>query len=274
MSGRIGGGKVFVHLAYIDDSDSKQKACEWQVMSAVLIEDKSFKLAEMGISGIAEDLVPEEKREKFEEFHASELYGGYNVFEGIDQSKRFEAIERLLGLFEIFDLSVIYGAVNLEGLRATAYGSADPIDIGFRTCLKGIDWWVDKRIGDSALSVAKERPQEDGIDHLLRPILQGFIEELVLVVVDDCDAKVKASLQRSFRQSRGDRKSNAEAPVTHFHDDVYFGDSRYSIGIQLADLCSYFICRHLQGDRDIEGFYNRIESHIKFSEVYPASETQ
>src|ERR1017187_7553103 len=88
-------GGVFVHLAYIDDSDSKQKACDWQVMSAVLIEDRSFKLLEMGLSGIAESLIPEDKRERFEEFHACELFGGYGIFEGIEQSQRFDAIERL-----------------------------------------------------------------------------------------------------------------------------------------------------------------------------------
>jgi hypothetical protein len=262
-------GKVFVHLAYIDDSDSRQKACEWQVMSAVLIEDKSFKLAEMGISGIAEDLLPEERKERFEEFHASELYGGYGVFEGIDQGARFEAIRRLLGLFRIFDLSVIYGAVNMEHLRATPYGSADPADIAFRTCLKGVDSWVDKRIEARALVAADDKPREGEIDPIFRPLLDGFLEELVLVVVDECDPKMKSTLQKSFRQFRGDRKARTDMAITPFHDDMYFGGSRYSIGIQLADLCSYFICRHLQGDESVEGFYNWIDPHIKFFEIYP-----
>ena len=261
--------RLFVHLAFIDDSDTKQKACDWQVMSAVLIEDRSFKLAEIGLSGIAESLIPEDKREKFEEFHACELYGGFGVFEGIEQGRRFEAIERLFTLFKALELSVIYGAVNLERLRATPYGSADPVDIAFRTCLKGIDWWVEKRIEDRALSASDNFPQEGESDPVLRPLLQGFLEELVLIIVDECDGKIKSGLQRSFRQLRGDRKARTDVAMTPFHDDMYFGDSRYSIGIQLADLCSYFICRHLQGDGAVDGFYNWIEPHIRFSEVYP-----
>ena len=255
-----------MHLAYIDDSDTKQKACDWQVMSAVLIEDRSFKLVEMGLSGIAEALIPEDKREKFEEFHACELFGGYGVFDGIEQTRRFDAIERLFTLFKALDISVIYGAVNLERLRATPYGSADPVDIAFRTCLKGIDYWVDKRIEARAFSAPD---QESGTDPILRPLLQGFLEELVLIVVDECDGKIKTGIQRSFRQLRGDRKTRTDAEITPFHDDMYFGDSRYSIGIQLADLCSYFICRHLQGDGAVDGFYNWIEPHIRFSEVHP-----
>lgn len=55
----------------------------------------------------------------------------------------------------------------------------------------------------------------------------------------------------------------------HFHDDMYFSDSRYSIGVQLADLCAYFIARHLNGDSETEGFYKMIQPHIVFSKSYP-----
>jgi len=57
--------------------------------------------------------------------------------------------------------------------------------------------------------------------------------------------------------------------LLHFHDDMYFGDSRFSIGIQLADLCAYFIARHLEGDLEIQGFYEMVSPHIVFSQVHP-----
>jgi hypothetical protein len=43
---------------------------------------------------------------------------------------------------------------------------------------------------------------------------------------------------------------------------MYFGDSKYSIGIQIADLCSYFIARRLAGDSETEHFYKMIEPQI------------
>jgi hypothetical protein len=52
--------------------------------------------------------------------------------------------------------------------------------------------------------------------------------------------------------------------IRKISDDMYFGDSQYSIGIQLADLCSYFIARHLDGDAEIKGFYEMIDPHIVF----------
>lgn len=262
-----------MHLAYIDDSDTKQKNCKWQVMSAVLIEDRIFKFAEMGLAGIAESLIPDDKREKFEEFHACELYGGYGIFEGIDQARRFDAIQRLFALFKGLDLSVIYGAVDLERLGTTPYGSADPVDIAFRTCLKGIDWWVEKRIDDRAILAGEKERAEAGEDPMLSPLLHGMLEELVLVVVDDCEPKIKSGLQKSFRDRRGDQsRPHERGQIHYFHDDMYFGDSRFSIGIQLADLCSYFICRHLSGEVEPDGFYNWIHPHIKFGEVYPMPE--
>jgi hypothetical protein len=50
---------------------------------------------------------------------------------------------------------------------------------------------------------------------------------------------------------------------------MYFGSSRDSIGIQLADLCGYFISQHLQNKPEAECFYKEVEQRIFFSEVKP-----
>ncbi len=50
---------------------------------------------------------------------------------------------------------------------------------------------------------------------------------------------------------------------------MYFGSSKNSVGLQLADVCVYFIARHLAGKPDSEGFYDTIKDQIAFSEVYP-----
>jgi hypothetical protein len=43
---------------------------------------------------------------------------------------------------------------------------------------------------------------------------------------------------------------------------MYFGDSAHSVGIQLADICTFLICRHLEGKEDTEYLYKGIEPHI------------
>jgi hypothetical protein len=104
-----------VYLTYIDDSDTKDKSEKWQVMAAVMIPDSAFTISEFMASFVIDRLIPSEKLDKFEEFHASELFGGYGVFEDIDQNIRLSAIESLLQMINTFSIPIAYGAVNLEG---------------------------------------------------------------------------------------------------------------------------------------------------------------
>jgi hypothetical protein len=251
-----------VYLAYLDDSDTKQKSAKWQVMAAVIIRDSHFRALEVTMGAVAELLMPAERLDKFTEFHASELYGGFGAFEGIDQDKRFSTMTVILGMLEKKQLPVVYGAVNLQRLNEMVYASADPLDIAFRICAEGVETWL---YGNSFNHFQEQRERE-GFD-----IDKLFGDGMAILISDDCDGKSKASMQRSFRKlRRPHRGTEYEASaLLHLHDDMYFGDSRYSIGIQLADLCSYFIARHLEGDATVDGFYNLIESHIVHFKVEP-----
>ena len=256
-----------MHLAYVDDSDTKAKNVKWQVMSAVLIEDKSFKLAEIGVSIVPEELMPAGRIDEFQEFHACELYGGHGVFAGIDQEIRFQAIERLLATINMLDMPVIYGAVDLPRLQQECYASADPVDIGFRTCVKGIMEWADAHVQLKLSKQLGEKVENYTLEKMTPHLVSGILEELVILITDECDKAIRHTLQKSFRELRPAYRASNQ--MNYLHDDMYFGDSRYSIGIQLADLCSYFIARHLSGDVEVEGFYNMIEPNIVYSLIHP-----
>ena len=104
----------------------------------------------------------EEKRCEFEEFHASELYGGYGAFEGIDQAKRFDAITKLLLMLKMCKLTVVYGAVNVATLQKQLYASADPVDISFRICLKGIRSSIDEKSSEKPAELSGATDRRDG----------------------------------------------------------------------------------------------------------------
>ena len=74
--------------------------------------------------------------------------------------------------------------------------------------------------------------------------------------------------------------------LIHSLDDIYFGSSRESVGIQLADICAWTIRAHLaiktavgrelnersiQYEQDIERLYSKVEQHI-FKRVDTPSE--
>ena len=153
--------------------------------------------------------------------------------------------------------------MDIAKAKRDVYGSADPLDIAFRICIQEIFEWVKDRI------FAKTKEEE-----LDEESFQRWLEELVLLIVDDCEKNQRAMLQNSFRNLRHPaptpgRSLSLGERFAHFHDDVFFGDSRYSVGIQIADLCSYFIARHLNGDEEIRPFYELIEPYIVYGQFYP-----
>lgn len=246
-----------MYLAYLDDSDTKAKKRKLQVVAGVIIDDEAFKMTRIRMSAVSEVLMGEENLEKFEEFHACELYGGHKAFEGISQESRFGAINYLLSLLDKMNITVVYGVVDLEELQTNIYGSADPVDVCFRQSLDSIEKWAETLVQDRLASVELTGDQNKDVETVKPILMEGFIQSLIILIVDECDGKTKHTLQQSFRNLR---KRDKETGC--FHDDMYFGDSRYSIGIQLADLCAYFIARHLEGDEEIEPFYQKIEPRL------------
>jgi len=249
--------RLQMYLAYLDDSGTGNKTSPFQTMSAVIIADVQFTFLELIMGAAVEAIVPWEKMDKFEEFHASELFCGKGIFEGIDQAKRFLVIETLLTTVAKYSIPIVYGAVDKAKLAKQLYGSADPVDFCFRSCMKGIDQWL------------KQQPTATDSSYVL---------QLGLLIVDDYqDGKLKNQLRNSFRQFRKQlrpptaRFMNAQFDTGpwQLHDAMYFGNSKDSIGLQLADLCGYFIAKSLQGDTATKGFYDIIKGQIAYSKVEP-----
>jgi hypothetical protein len=231
-----------VYLAYVDDSGSGDKRRPLRTMTAVVITDNEFIGLEMLVGINAAIIVPDEPKEPFEEFHAYQLYNGFGPFEGVDQPQRFDAIRSLLSIIKTCHVSVFCGAVDKEKLEAKSYGSADPIDMCFRMCLGGVADWVRKR------------------------------NQMALLILDDPEnnKELKRKLRISFRRQRKKIwEQDAHDHHWHFHDDMYFGSSAESIGLQLADLCGYFIAKHLRNDIETEGFYSIIKDHIVYEKIGP-----
>jgi hypothetical protein len=234
-----------VYLAYADDSGTGDKKDPYQLLTAIIIEDKNFTTMEVLCGAAIEALVPEHRLPEFEEFHAADLYYGCGVFEGVAQKERFAVIQLLLTAVKTYGIGIVYGAVNKTKLAKRLYGSAHPLDVCFRICIEGIEQWAGSWI----------------------------THEMAILIVDDCtDKKLKDTLRDSFRELRKRVRSinSAEKTAWHLHDDMYFGSSKDSVGIQLADLCSYFIKKHIRGGDEIaETFYKMIEECIYSGQIEP-----
>lgn len=218
-----------MHIAYLDDSRD-EKGADLAVIGALLIPDSHFHVTEAFVGLAVEQLIPEDKLEKFEEFHAAELHGGHGVFEGIEDGHRYEVIRNLLNVVAVHEFPFVYSAVSRKALSSTAFGSSEAIDIAFRMCARAVEEHMRDR-------------ETDG---------------LCLFIFDDTtDVNLKRRLRATFAALRKRvRPPNwNDNTLCHSHDDMYFGDSKYSIGIQLADLCTYFVSRNIKHRSDPENFF-------------------
>lgn len=233
-------------ISYCDDSGTGDKDKPFQVMTSVLMHDRFFQMAEIFAIGSIAAFIPDEKQEaflaKFGEFKGWELFGGYGPFDGIEQAIRFKIITFLLQMVKGYGFPVIFGAVDKAELRKQVYSSANPLDICFRTCLRGIQQYI----RDNAKN------------------------EIALVIVDESKTD-KKTLRSAFLDHREKLRPKENQQVPCFHDDMYFGDSKYSIGIQLADLCGYFIAKHLEKDAVGDAFYALIEPYVMYSRIEPGA---
>jgi Protein of unknown function (DUF3800) len=239
-----------VHLIYLDDSGDDNG---YQIIVAVIIPDEEFMEIEGYLGYVIEQNIPEEMRDSFE-FHASNLFQSNPPFEKIKHQDAIEILTRCAEMLKASSSVIIYGAVDVKKLRSSIHASASPADVAFRICLPEIRHWFDEHARD----------------------------KLGILIMDDTENKpLKKEFQKSFHANRSKirvksqrienefRVEESRGTLPQLHDDMYFGDSSYSVGIQLADICAFIISRHLKNKPDTEFLYKIIEANIFCGKVDP-----
>jgi Protein of unknown function (DUF3800) len=244
--------RIFVHLIYMDDS---AEDAGHQVIAAVVIPENDFLTIESYLAEeIISKVVPEDMRPKFE-FHASKLFHSRDEFSVFTRDDALRIFNNCMSIVEGAPLSIVYGAVDLRALRRSLFSTAQPTDIAFRLCMEGInEWFVQKA---------------------------SMLDQVGILICDDTEKQhIKKNMQQAYRAYRkkwsGKKNIGRKVSGTQFedflHDDMYFGDSAYSVGIQLADICAFIILRHLQGHEDTEYLYQRMKPQIVSERIEPHNE--
>jgi hypothetical protein len=255
----IKGERPFVYLAYLDDAGT-DKHSPLVMFGAVIIPPDKFGYVEgLHSAAIQQIIAVDEIEDRFSEFHATELFNGQGPFSGIDEHKRCDAIYVLLNAVKNEQLTYIYAAIDRKKLRKSPLGSANPLDVAFRICALGIEDWARKQHSHPASNTVK-------LDW----------KDMCLFIMDDTsDKPLKDQLRKSYRELRNARPfiPPHENRLWHAHDDMYFGDSRDSIGIQLADLCNYFMWRHLLKKDGGEEFFGVFSDRAQCAKPQPEWDT-
>lgn len=233
----------FVYLAYIDDSGT-DAASPVVLCGGVVISSNRFLQIEKQVGSVIADLIPEERRYAFKEFHGHELFYQTGSFKDISRGECEGAIRKLLEILGPCQVPFVYSAVNRDALRRSAFGSSRALNTAFRMCVLGIqNWLVEHRVGSEI--------------------------QLGLLIVDEpSERRIREDLAADFRELRARRTDGLDgvrhygrigSQLRFFHDGMYFGNSADSVGIQITDLCSYFMLRRLRGERD--EIFSLLEPH-------------
>jgi hypothetical protein len=172
------------------------------------------------------------------------LYNGKPQFEKMTRDQVVDLMCMCATSIKSLPAAVSYGAVDTGRVRSGIYATAKPADIAFRLCIEGVEAWFEKHA-----------PDDFGL------------------FICDTDKAKNHDLLAAFRAYRKRLKSDAgsRGMLKHAHDDMYFGDSAYSRGLQMADIAAYLILRHLQRKQDTEHIYGIIRGNIVAAKIAPES---
>lgn len=223
---------LVVYLSYFDDSgsDPSSPLC---VFGGVVVEGTQVPMletaAQMAIFNLGVSY------DSFQEFKAHELYYATGPFKGIDQQRCRSAFKCLMDSLFLRKAAFVYCAVNTAELeREPLFSSASPVDVAFNMCLKRLETWA-----------RAQHPPNFTVDPSSAVVV--CLDDLCLVIADDCDKHLRTQLQKTFRSKRRCKPAKADG-LLHIHDSMYFGDSVDSSGLQMADLANWTMRRILTGE--------------------------
>ena len=237
-----------MHLAYLDETGTDGHSPVVMVGALIVPVGRFGHLSQLYSTAI-QQILPVDKMAEFGEFHASDLYLGNGAFAGIDEKKRFTAIQVLLAAVQMDKLPFVYAAADRKKFESSPFGSGKPLLSAFHMCLLGIEDWA----------LANHPDQfSDG-----RRLIDW--KDTYLCIQDDCDDKqLKVQFRKAYRALRA--KDPFVPPhqnrLWHAHDDMFFADSKDCLGVQMADLCNYFVRHRIVGSPDPQNFYQMFSGQV------------
>jgi Protein of unknown function (DUF3800) len=234
-----------VYIVYLDEAGTSDQETHLVVAGIIVKEDQLLECEEQ-LDAVLKKHIPEEDREGFE-FHAHELFGGRGYFKNRREwspQKRESIIKDVLDSLLKFNLPIIYGAIDKPKHREKYFYPFNAHDLAFMLFAERVDGWI-----------ASNAPFE-----------------VCILIADESDRDkiIKTSL-RQYRKA-GIEIGHSEKPKKLYNiaDAIYFGDSKDSWGLQLADFCCYFIKCHLIGGNEFaEKMYNHFAKQIARHRTLP-----
>ncbi len=224
-----------MRIVYSDEAgvgDEKEEPI--LVVAAFLVHpDQQWPWVKQAADALLYKYVPTESRESFE-FKASRL------FAQLGKGNNEPLLRELLEFIPTWQLPIFWGAVNRVGMKADYAEKGLPC---------GTDQMQNLAFANAAIMV--------------EAFMQQFLPaERALWIADETRARIE--MRMSLRRYQKDALIPGEymTKFDHIIDTVFYGSSRDSLGIQLADACNFVIKRHHMGDASVERFFQIIYPYM------------
>jgi hypothetical protein len=173
------------------------------------------------------------------------------------EKKHLPSMQLLLTLLDIAEseqIPIFYGAVHREGYKRVFTNDPSetgPYALAFYECADAIDRYTHREIPKEKILWIADRSKAEA---RLKEGLLGFREMRLM----GWDEILKGTGLEGIRLP-----SLHEPHVAHITDTIYFGDSKESRALQLADVYSSTITRALNGDALGTEFYPLIRNSVE-----------
>jgi hypothetical protein len=244
---------LHVYLSYFDDGGKGQI----KVFGGLVVDHRRYYLLERAVGFAIGPILGIKSDEEFE-LKGSDLIRGKGKCEPFPEQKRRAAVTELLQNIRTQEAAYIYSAVDTEALARSPVRSTNWMDLGFSMCALQVDEFIREEFGHLIKAAGTDREKYAQVEM-----------PLSLIIVDDCDKEPKDRIKKSYRRMRRrlhvPSSGLADQQLRNVLDDMYFGDSAYSAGLQLADICNHIMWGHLSGTEDDPKLYEALLACRVFS---------
>jgi len=226
-----------MYLAYFDDSGTDRRS-DVVTVGGVIVKSVDCINLEIHNALVQERIFGDALPGKVE-LKGEEIFNQNGRYKQCERESCLEGYRSFLDCQTPQIAAVVVASIEKKELAGSAFHSASPLSVAFTLCLPGAQKWM-----------AENDP--DG---------------LCIVVFDDTkDQEHKEGLRSAFRRHRIQiNPKEWDLPkFMNIHDEMYFGDSLASAGIQAADMIAYVVHRHDSGriDPNTAKLYGMIEPKI------------
>jgi hypothetical protein len=219
-----------MHLLYVDESGKsgpRDFTQPWYVLGGLILPEEKWTAVERDLNEAIEVVVPAPRPDDWE-LHMSLIAHRKKHFSAMSETDRFALVDAVFDVMECHDLKLIFVAIDKE-LHQKKYARPKSVEnVAYMLMLERFNYCVGR---------------------------QGAIG---LVVADE-QKEVELSTRKAHSRYR--RDGTGMSQIEHVIETPFFTPSHWSRPLQMIDVATYYVARHLRG-ATTASYWGRIEQRL------------